>query len=416
MIDYPNDLDKIFDKLKLFKIKSIIVGGYIRDRLLNLDSKDIDVELYNLDSLELLNDILSEFGSLCSVGKSFGVYKLRYKNLDIDFSLPRLDSKVGSGHRGFVITTDKNLEFKTASRRRDFTINAMGFDVDTKTLLDPYNGLDDLAAKTLRAVDIEKFGEDPLRVLRAVQFSSRFDFVLESTLFAKCKEMIALGQLEELPSERVFEEFKKMILESKKPSHGFLLLKKLYALPFFKGLDTLDERVFLQTVEALDFLNSFEMQKHKKHLTLLLALLCREFSQEEFPRFLYRLTQEVKLHRDIKDILKIYRQFQLSECSNYRLYSLAEAFEIKSFLLFLDAAYLGKKREEIQSCRVKAKQLNIYTSSMPPLIQGRDLISFGCRPSQEFSQLLKQIYEAQKREIFHTKEEAADWVKENLLS
>jgi len=415
MIEYPNELDDIFNKLKLFKIKPIIVGGYIRDRLLGSDSKDIDVELYNLDSLELLDDILSEFGCLCSVGKSFGVYKLKYKNLDIDFSLPRLDSKIGSGHRGFSVTTDKNLEFKTASRRRDFTINAIGFDTQSKTLLDPHNGLDDLAAKTLRAVDIEKFGEDPLRVLRAVQFSSRFGFVLEHSLFIKCKEMVNLGLLKELASERIFEEFKKMILKSKKPSKGFLLLKKLGALSLFKGLDILEERIFIHSIESLDFLCSLKITEQNRTLTLMLALLCRDFSKDELEIFLYTLTKEQKLHRDIKSILNTYSKLKLNECSHYKLYSLAQQYEIKSFLYFLDAVHLGKKREEIEYCKNMAKELNIYTSAMPALIQGRDLIALGLKPSEEFSHLLYQIYEAQKREIFYTKEEATLWVKENLL-
>lgn len=414
MIDYPNKLNIIFDKLNLFHIKSIIVGGYVRDKLLKLDSKDIDIELYGIDSLKLLENILSEFGSFNSVGKSFGVCKLHYGGLDIDFSLPRSDNKVNTGHKGFKITTDKNLDFKTAASRRDFTINAIGYDVKKKILLDPYHGQEDLQAKILRAVDIQKFDEDPLRVLRAVQFSSRFNLILDTELFLKCKEMIASAVLDELPAERIFEEFKKMLLKSKKPSSGFSLLQKLDGFSFFKEFANLEHRLFLTTIEALDFIDISKVKEEKKRVTLMLALLCREFTLEDVDSFLYKLTQEVKLHKDVKKLLQFYKIFQLKECDNYKLYSLASELEIRSFLLFLDAASLGKKNKEISICRKKAKDLNIYTNQMPAFIQGKDLICLGLKPSREFSTLLHTIYDAQKKELFKTRDEALLWVKENL--
>lgn len=416
MIEYPKILEKIFEKLKSFDIKPIIVGGYIRDKLLNLDSKDIDIELYNLDSLDLLGDILSEFGKLNSVGKSFGVCKLKFEDLDLDFSLPRVDNKIESGHRGFRVTTFKNLDFKTAASRRDFTLNAMGYDVISQTLLDPYNGLDDLRAKVLRAVSIEKFDEDPLRVLRAIQFSSRFDFRLDDTLFNKCKVMISENQLSELASERIYEELKKMFLGSKTPSKGFLLLKNLGGFSFFKEFESLSNKSFSNTLETLDFLQSLTIKDEKKRLVLSLALLCREFSSQEIDSFLDRLTDESALHKDVKTLLNLFNDFDIERCNNYRLYSLAQKFELKSFFVFLEAAFLGNRSADIKKCKESAKDLGVYTKPMAAFVQGRDLISMGMRPSKEFSPLLSKIYEAQKKELFFTKEEAIIWTKKNLLS
>ncbi|MCD6173918.1 MAG: CCA tRNA nucleotidyltransferase, partial [Sulfurimonas sp.] len=216
--EYPNYLQIIFDKLNENKIKPIIVGGYIRDYLLNISSKDIDIELYGINSFEQLEKILEEFGEVNSVGKSFGVCKLSLKNQEIDFSLPRIDNKISSGHRGFDIIINQNLDFKTASSRRDFTINAIGYDVISKKILDPFNGLSDLKNKTLKAVNIEKFIQDPLRVFRAVGFYSRFKLNIDKKLFKICKKMCDDNVLDELPQERIFNEIKKIILKSPKPS------------------------------------------------------------------------------------------------------------------------------------------------------------------------------------------------------
>ena len=181
MISYPKKLQAIFNKLILHSIKPIIVGGFIRDALLNTQSKDIDIELYNLNSFEELEKILTPFGTINSVGKSFGVYKLSFEDLEIDFSLPRTEQKISLGHKGFSVTTSSNIDFKTASKRRDFTINSMGYDVLEKKLLDPFFGMRDLKNKILECVDNKTFVEDPLRVLRAVQFSARFNFTLSKT-------------------------------------------------------------------------------------------------------------------------------------------------------------------------------------------------------------------------------------------
>ena len=102
MIDYPKQFDKIFDKLDKNNAKVIIVGGYIRDSLLKIDSKDVDIEVYGISSFKQLENILQEFGDINIVGKSFGVCKLSLNDLDLDFTLPRSDNKIKPGHTGFA--------------------------------------------------------------------------------------------------------------------------------------------------------------------------------------------------------------------------------------------------------------------------------------------------------------------------
>ena len=139
LLEYPDKLNILFDKLENHDIRPIIVGGYVRDFFLKKPSKDIDIELYGVKSLKQLEGILEEFGSVNNVGKSFGVCKLSLNDLDIDFTLPRRDNKIAPGHSGFLIEFDNTLDFTTASSRRDFTMNAIGFDIKKQKFLDPYN-------------------------------------------------------------------------------------------------------------------------------------------------------------------------------------------------------------------------------------------------------------------------------------
>ena len=267
LFDYPKYLDKIFDKLNQNSIKSIIVGGYIRDKFLNLNSKDIDIELFGVSTYDELEKILQEFGEVNTVGKSFGVCKLSLKTLDLDFTLPRRDNKIAAGHCGFEIIIETTIDFKTASSRRDFTMNAIGYDLIEKKLLDPFNGQEDIKNKILRAVNIDTFSEDPLRVLRAVGFASRFNFRLDNSLFLLCKNMCEKNLLAELPKERIYTELEKILLKSNKPSSAFLLLKELNALVYFSPLNTLDNNDFLNVLDALDRMAKLKTKNKMLRLT-----------------------------------------------------------------------------------------------------------------------------------------------------
>jgi len=299
LFDYPNDLQIIFDKLIKNNIRPIIIGGYIRDFLLNIPSKDIDIELYGVESFQKVEEILKEFGNVNSVGKSFGVCKLSLKNLEVDFTLPRLDNKTSSGHRGFDITVEPELDFKTASSRRDFTINTIAYDVLNKEILDIFNGIADLKNKSLKAVNINAFADDPLRVLRAVGFSSRLGFNIDDELFSLCKNMCDKDALSELAKERIFTELKKILLKSAKPSVGFICLKKLNALKYFSPLNTLNKNSFTTVLEILDEMARLKTDSIKTNITLMLAALCYKFDNKQIIEFISNLTSEKKLLKNI---------------------------------------------------------------------------------------------------------------------
>jgi len=413
-VNYPKPLHKIFSKLIEHGIKPVIVGGYVRDALLQRESHDIDIELYNVTSLEYIEKLLKEFGSVNSVGKSFGIVKLRYQEMELDFSLPRSDSKIATGHQGFHIKVDPSLDFKAASSRRDFTINAMGYDTQTKELLDPFHGKKDLQEKRLKAVDLKKFDEDPLRVLRAVMFHARFEFALDAALFQKCKVMIETDVLQELPQERIFEEIKKILLKAKRPSKGFLLLKQLGGFHFFTEFSQLAEKEYTETVQALDRLHKEKIDDEESILALMLAILCSKFSKTTTQSFLNRITRNKKLIAIVEKLTQT--QLRLKECNNYDIYKLATDIEIDIFVKYLEALYPLKKTKEIKLLKETAESLGVLHKKIPPFIMGKDLIAFGIKPSTNFSKILTDAYEAQMQEIFKSRDEALRWLKEYLAT
>ena len=198
--------------------RALVVGGFVRDALLGHPSKDLDVEVFGLPAAEL-KTLLGQWGAVNTVGESFTVFKVQ----GLDVSLPRRESKVGRGHRGFEVHGDPSLPFAEAARRRDFTINAIGWDPLTGEYLDPHGGRDDLAQRVLRMVDGRTFGEDSLRVLRALQLAARF----ECSVDPGTRDVCRATPLDDLAAERVWGEVEKLLLRAKRPSIGLHLARDL---------------------------------------------------------------------------------------------------------------------------------------------------------------------------------------------
>ena len=235
----PKILEDILNDLQELGATPILVGGCVRDYFLNIPVKDYDIEIFGIDSFETIENSLKKFGSVKLVGKSFGVLTLRVDSYDFDFALPRSEKKTGNTHQSFEVTTNANLSFKEAAIRRDFTINAIGYDFSKKEFIDPFNGIKDLKNKLIKHIDDITFVEDSLRIYRAVQFASRFDFKIEEKTKELCKQIVFGNELEYLPKERIFEELKKLFLKSEKPSIGFELIRQLGILKYFPELKAL---------------------------------------------------------------------------------------------------------------------------------------------------------------------------------
>jgi len=228
----PAVLRKIAAEIASAGGRSYLVGGWVRDSMLGRDSKDFDVEVYGLDFAEL-EKILKKFGKPNLVGAAFGVMILRAEGHTFDFAFPRTESKTGKGHRGFMVKAHKDLSFRQAAERRDFTINAMGIQLPELKLEDPWGGAADLQRRVLRHVG-PAFGEDPLRALRAVQFASRFELAIPAETQAICAEQ----DLGELSRDRFVEEFRKWLMQADKPAVGWKYLWDMKLVRFFPELFT----------------------------------------------------------------------------------------------------------------------------------------------------------------------------------
>ena len=226
LIDVTPETRQVLDALRDAGGRPLIVGGAVRDALLSraqgatVPPKDIDIEVYGISRDEVWNALP---GDAKEFGQAFGVFNTSLNDQDFDVALPRRDNKTGEGHRGFVVETDPHLPFEEAFARRDFTMNAMGWDEATGELIDPYNGRADLEAGILRHTS-DKFDEDPLRVLRGVQFAGRFNLELAPETAELCQDMAPT--FHQLNKSGIWDQFNKL---TTKGAHISKALEALHA-------------------------------------------------------------------------------------------------------------------------------------------------------------------------------------------
>ena len=260
--------------------RALLVGGCVRDSLLGLNSKDFDMEVYGL-SMEAIRDILGKEYKLDFVGMAFGVLKVLH--YDIDIALPRVENKTNSGHKGFDVMFVPDLSYADAASRRDFTINAIMRDPLSGELIDPWNGVKDLHEGVLRHVSAH-FVEDPLRVLRAMQFAARFGFQIAKETISLCS---TLSQ-DELAQERVAAEWEKLLLKGRKPSKGLAFLRDCGWIDYYPELKALigckqepewhpEGDVWEHTLRVLDAAATMRHYAETENLVLMLADLCHDF-------------------------------------------------------------------------------------------------------------------------------------------
>ena len=187
-----------------------VVGGSVRDAYLDKPMKDIDLIVDGL-SIDGILKILKKYGRANLEGESFSIIKFKptgYEGEDYDVAVPREDRKIGKGHKGFEVVTD-GVDVHGDLKRRDFTLNSMAVNVMDDKMLDPFNGLADLKKGVLKATDEKAFAEDPLRILRGIQFAARFGFDIHPNTMKLMQEYAP--EIKEITGERIHSEFEKIL-------------------------------------------------------------------------------------------------------------------------------------------------------------------------------------------------------------
>ena len=405
-----------------------LVGGGVRDALLGRPVRDVDSEVYGLEP-DQLEPILARFGSTSTVGKSFAVYKLR--GLPIDVSLPRKEQKIAPGHQGFAIEADPFMDPAQAAARRDFTVNAMLFDPLQERLLDPHGGQADLAARRLRHTS-RAFAEDPLRVLRGMQFIARFGLAPAPETLALCRQMTPEG----LAFERVGEEWRKLLIDGTALGDGLRFLRATGWLRYFPELAALvrcpqnpawhpEGDAWEHTLHCLDAFARARTDDAWEEWVVGLAVLCHDLGKATHTawsdgqwrspgheaagagpttRFLARLTAHEAVAAAVLPLVTTHmrpaqlRDSDASDAAIRRLARAAGRLDRLARVSIADASGRPPEPPDDSTGRWllhRAETLALRDEAPKPILQGRHLIALGHKPGKRFGPILADAFEAQ---------------------
>lgn len=409
--------------------RTYYVGGIVRDRILGLENKDVDIEVHGI-SCEELSGILDSIGERLELGASFGIFGL--KGSGVDIAMPRTEKATGRGHRDFSVFTDPFIGPEKAACRRDFTMNALMEDVLTGEVLDFFGGVADAKAGILRHVNDRSFAEDPLRVLRCAQFAARFGFTVVPETIELCRKM----ELSALPKERVFAETEKALMKSPRPSVYFDVLRETSQLSdWFPELEKLsgvpqnprfhpEGDVYRHTMQVLD--NAAQLRASAQNpLGLMLSAICHDLGKAQTTesidgvihayrhetegadvscRFMKRLTNEKELRAYVCNMTSLHMRpnmlpVQRASRKAY-MHMFDEAVCPEDLLLLARADFLGCSvhfpadeaavNEYEKTGRLLQERLRDYRELMSkPYITGADLIREGIQPGPELGKALE---------------------------
>ncbi|PYR92574.1 MAG: polynucleotide adenylyltransferase [Acidobacteria bacterium] len=413
--------------------RALIIGGWVRDRLMGHPSKDIDIEVFGVEA-EALKTILQQVGTVNTVGESFTVYKVA----GLDVSLPRRESKIGRGHKAFQVTGDPSLSHQEAARRRDFTINAIAWDPLTDEYIDPFHGREDIRRRVLRAVDSRTFAEDSLRVLRAIQLAARFEFVMDPPSAELCRWI----PLDDLPAERIWTEIEKLLLRARRPSLGFSLALHLGVIErLFPELDTLvgcpqepewhpEGDVWVHTLLVIDQARArIDDLAYPQKVTVMLGAVCHDLGKPATTAFIdgrirsldhesegvppaTALLDRLNIHslqgydvrREVLGIVAHHLKpgmFAKAQppVSDGAFRRLAQKVDLELLARVARADCEGRGGgfdcSAMDWFLARARELGVEHAPPEPLVKGRHLLELGATPGPAIGEVLRQVYERQ---------------------
>ena len=427
-----------------------LVGGCIRDLVLGRQPHDLDIEISGLPPGQL-HTLLAEHFSVQFVGKTFGVFKL--KGLPIDISIPSRLLTGNESTTGQLRQSDPDMDIDEALARRDFTVNAMAWDPDTLEFRDPFNGRADLDAHVLRHTS-ERFTEDPLRVLRGMQLAARFGLTAAPETVALCSTLTQDGQ----PSERLWEEWKTLLLQGVKPSLGLQFLRDCGWLRFYPELAALqgcvqdpiwhpEGDVWIHTLHCLDWFALECTGNQQDDLITGLGILCHDFGKPattttdygritsrghdqkgEAPtrRFLERLTNQEDLINEVIPLVLCHlrpRALFDANASDSAVRRLARQVKrIDRLVRVARADHAGRPPKPFDGFPAgawlleRARKLDVEAQAPTPLVMGRHLLELGMLPGPRLGEILDDCYEAQLDGEFTTLDEGLVFARTKLPS
>ena len=428
-------LTKLIKSLKDAGGKPFLVGGAVVDGLQGREIKDWDIEVFNLPLLRIEQTLTKAGFKVDAVGKNFGVLKTSVKGLEIDLSVPRKENKIGVGHAGFKVQIDPFLTFEEAARRRDLTINSMYQDLETGEIIDPFGGLQDLEQGILRATNEETFREDPLRVLRIMQLLPRKGKKVAKETLELCRDMVE--DFLELKSERIFEEFNKLLTKTEKPSTGLQFIADSGWIKHFPAL-----RDLIGCEQNKVWHPEGDVWEHTKRVVDIAAILKTDLPEDWQLPFMYgALLHDVGKPSTTLEDLTAHGHAKAGEpIAKEFMRSLTNNIEIKQRVLAIVANHMdtgqlarepkvrssawrrlhNRLRLDVCAAMSEADALSRDTgdkvvSSLPaelamvhfkelgeepiaPVLMGRHLIKKGLTPGPEFGKILARAYELQIEE------------------
>lgn len=425
-----------------------LVGGCVRDLVLGEQPRDLDLEIFGL-SPGAIHQLLAKHFSVQFVGRSFGVFKLQ--GLPIDISIPSHTSRDNDSIPRLLGQSELGMLVDKALARRDFTINSMAWDPDTMELRDPFNGRDDLTARILRHTS-NQFVEDPLRVLRGMQLAARFQLIATPETISLCSTLSQEG----LPSERLWEEWKKLLLQGHKPSLGLQFLHQCGWLRFYPELAALrscpqDPRwhpegdVWVHTLHCLDWYAGARTGQERDDLIVGLSVLCHDLgkpvtTKEQSGRitsyghepegigptrqFLDRLTSQQDVVDEVIPLVLCHlrpRALYEARASDSAVRRLArQVTRIDRLVRVAEADYAGRPPKPYDGFPAgewllnRARHLAVDTQAPTPIVMGRHLLELGFQPGPEMGRVLDDCYEHQLDGVFSTLEDGLTYVRNKL--
>jgi tRNA nucleotidyltransferase (CCA-adding enzyme) len=458
MLAIHPDIQPVFERLcRLIREaggRPLLVGGCVRDILLGLRPGDLDLEVYAL-APERLIEVLSASFEIDRVGQSFGVIKLHHYPIDV--SLPRRESKVGLGHRGFEVLSDPWMSLEEAAARRDFTINAMAIDPVTEDLLDPFNGQRDLTLRILRHTS-PQFADDPLRVLRGMQFLSRFELSPAPETLALCRAL--LHEYPTLTRERIWGEWEKWASRGVQPSLGLRFLQEIGWAAMYPELGALqgcpqdpswhpEGDVWTHTLLVVDQAAQIAGRDGlagRERAVLLFAALCHDLGKPSSTAvldghirshghaervdivlsFLNKVGAPKELATRIVGLVRHHlSHLQFDGSARHvrrlsrRLEEAGETLRMLARVVEADASGRPPLPRELPSAMhqmlATAEGLQLAEQGPRPILLGRHLLSLGVQPGPRMGQILKTAYEAQLDGAFSTPEDGLRWLSEAAI-